>query len=790
MLYASTDVSVNPNSMPMIGNGFIATQVSSNSMWVAGIFNGYLTSDPSHRARLPATAAVEAPGVPGPAALDVREATYYRRSYLDPSPPGACTADSKVSCSNAPARIWIEQRWYAHRAIPSLLVMEVQVLPAEATRPHARASAAPAAAPSSAPYAMLALVNSPGGASADIAFAPVPVAPDAPFSIVNGSTKVAETNTSGLFGVAVLTSTLPPVLAVSADAPAATFAFMTVVRTTVETAAAELATAVQTDFATAAALAANGTLHAVHVAEWAATIWPAGFGTDRFDVARAVNTSLYAILSSVRSDREFGLSPGGLTAGYNGHSFWDCETWMFPGVLLTHPDVANSLLQYRLARLPGARDKARSYSPPFAGAMFPWESAYTGEETCPSWAPTGTREIHINGDIAAAVWSFWKATLDASDGWLTATAWPLLEGIADFWMSKLALDNVGAPAGAPLSLLDVIPPDEYADHVNNSAFTNFGAIQALTYAARVAQLLGKPASTYAAWVDAAARIVIPYNATGNWHPEYDGYPLGRQIKQADVVLLGFPLCAVHPSITPASRAADLAIYAAVTDHNGPAMTWGAHAVGYIELGAGFEALAAANFNLSFANAQPPFDVWTETPSGGTPNFLTGAGGFLQTAFQGYSGLRLNDSALTLTPALPVGAAVMQLRGIAYLGARLDVAYDAATLRVTVQTAPAAADVDSLAAAIAPSRAYARVCASAACEAMLAAAAAHATQLAMAPSLQPLSARSQIGRVVLGDGHVIAARDLQLVDAAGTVHALTPGVEVALPLQAVSIVAAN
>ena len=75
---------------------------------------------------LVAAAAVAAPGIPGPAALDVREATYFRRSYIDPSPPGACTNATTHSCSNAAARLWVEQRWYAHRSIPSLLVMEVQ----------------------------------------------------------------------------------------------------------------------------------------------------------------------------------------------------------------------------------------------------------------------------------------------------------------------------------------------------------------------------------------------------------------------------------------------------------------------------------------------------------------------------------------------------------------------------------------------------------------------------------------------------------------------------------------
>ena len=780
MLYTSSDADVNRNSMPMIGNGFIATQVSTDSMYVAGLFNGYLTVDPSHRARIPSTAAVAAPGTPGPSALDVREATYFRRSYIDPSAPGACTSASNVSCSNAATRVWVEQRFYAHRAIPSLLVMEVQVLPPDADeglpprRPSSHSASPRPASPQDAPYAVLILTNSPGSATKDVNFSTVPT-PDAPFTIINGSTIVSETNSSGLFGVSVLTSILPQQLVIPVAGPFETHAFITVVRTTIETAADDLIDAVQTDYSTAVALAANGTLHSSHVAEWAATIWPSGFGTDRADVARAVNTSLYAILSSVRGDRVFGLSPGGITAGYSGHSFWDTDFWMFPGVLLTHPDVAASLLEYRFNRLDGARDKAKSYSPPFGGAMFPWESAFTGEEVCPSWAPTGLREIHINGDIAIAAFNFYRSTLD--DTYLNETAWPLLAGISDFWMSKLAIDNAGAPAGSPLSLLNVIPPDEYADHKNNSAFTNYGAIMTLTYAARVAELLGVNPSVYAPWLDAASRIVIPFNTSdGGWHPEFDGYEMGTQIKQADVILLGFPLDSKLPSVTPASRANDLAIYAKVTDDGGPAMTWGMFAVGYIELGAGFEALAASNFNRSFANAQPPFDVWTETPNGGTPNFLTGAGGFLQAAFQGYTGLRVNDSALSLTPALPEITTITQLRGISYLGARIDISYDADLLNVTVQAESSISETRAL---LKPTRVYSLM--------GLGTALPRVDALASAPSLEPLTARSQFGRVVLGDGRVVAAHALQLIDADNVKHALAPGATVTIATQAVSIV---
>jgi hypothetical protein len=103
--------------------------------------------------------------------------------------------------------------------------------------------------------------------------------------------------------------------------------------------------------------------------------------------------------------------------------------------------------------------------------------------------------------------------------------------------------------------------------------------------------------------DAAARIVVPFNATSGVHPEYDGYVFGTKVKQADTILLGFPLAFSHPTFTPATLANDLAAYGNCTDAGGPAMTWGMFAVGYIQLGPAYALLAASNFNRSFANAQ-------------------------------------------------------------------------------------------------------------------------------------------------------------------------------------------
>ena len=463
---------------------------------------------------------------------------------------------------------------------------------------------------------------------------------------------------------------------------------------------------------------------------------------------------------------------------------------MYPGVLLFYPDIAASFLDYRVARLPGSRFKATTYSPPFSGAMFSWESAVSGTELAA--APWGARELHISSDIAAAVWAFWVATQDARAPWLNSTAWPLLEGIATFWMSKLALDNPADQPGMPLSLLDVMGPDEYHDGVADSAYTNAGVIMALTHAASVAALLGVDPGVYGPWLDCAGRIRIPFNASAGYHPEFAGYALGTQVKQADTILLGFPFEFAHDTFSAATRAADLVAYEQVTDAGGPAMTWAMFAVGFIELGTAYAGAAAANFNRSFANAQPPFYVWTETPSGGTPNFLTGAGGWLQAAFGGYTGLRVNASGLFLAPALPEATGTLGLRGIALLGQRLDIDYDARTLTVAVQAAGAAAPAATAA------RRYADVCAqaraaggdaeAAACDAALRRGRA-AAALSLAPR-SDLAQRSQRARVLLGSGHIVAAQMLQLVDAAGGVHALTPGTPIVLPLQPVSVVAAS
>lgn len=139
MFYTDDDANVDRNNMPMIGNGMVALQIGNDEMYIAGVFNNYTHySTSSHRAVIPtglAAIAVKPPGISSDAALDVRNARYLRRSYIDPSSSSSslsslpssssCTSSSVASCTNSIDRIVVEQRFYAHRSIPSVLVMEV-----------------------------------------------------------------------------------------------------------------------------------------------------------------------------------------------------------------------------------------------------------------------------------------------------------------------------------------------------------------------------------------------------------------------------------------------------------------------------------------------------------------------------------------------------------------------------------------------------------------------------------------------------------------------------------------
>jgi len=279
--------------------------------------------------------------------------------------------------------------------------------------------------------------------------------------------------------------------------------FFSVVRTSIETSTPEgIEQALENDYASA--LSAAASLWGSHVKAWQEDggLWAAGYEIEgRPDVAAAANASLAAILASIRSDRPFGISPSGITSGwYYGHVFWDQELWMLPPLTLTHPNLAASLLSYRLAHLPQAQAKAVQYG--WQGAFYPWQSGSSGVETCPSYASYGiVREIHLNGDIAMAAKGLWESSGDLE--WMNSTAWPLFTEVARFFMSRLLHDNPGAFNSSSntsfLHILNVCGPDEEHDGVNDSVFTNAVASLSLQSAAMAGEALGASPDLYTPW---------------------------------------------------------------------------------------------------------------------------------------------------------------------------------------------------------------------------------------------------------------------------------------------------
>ncbi|RZE62067.1 haloacid dehalogenase [Streptomyces albidoflavus] len=387
-----------------------------------------------------------------------------------------------------------------------------------------------------------------------------------------------------------------------------------------------------------------------------------------------LRSARYGLLSSTRPGARDSLGPTGLTSdNYAGMIFWDAETWMFPSLLATDPDLARTVLDYRVRTSPAARDNARKLG--FEGLFFPWTSASSGDlwGECQSWNPPHcVTQNHLQGDIALAAWQYWLATGDR--GWLRRDGEPLLRGLAEFWASRVTANPDGS-----YSVKGVAGPDEYSNGVDDGVYTNAVAATALRHAASAAEETG--ANAPPEWRRIADGLRIPYDAGRKVFLQYDGYE-GSRIKQADAVLLAYPLDWPMPD---GAAAATLDYYAARTDPDGPAMTDSVHSV--IAAGAGEPGCAAYTYLERSVRpfTRGPYALFAEArgdkagaddPLSGTPaeDFLTGKGGFLQSFTHGLTGMRLRAAdRLHLDPVLPPqlarGADGAESGGVAVRGLR-------------------------------------------------------------------------------------------------------------------------
>jgi len=130
---------------------------------------------------------------------------------------------------------------------------------------------------------------------------------------------------------------------------------------------------------------------------------------------QALHSDLYYLLSNSTVDTAWPVEACALTPNYAGHAFWDSDSWVFPALLLLHPERAKPIVMFRHRTMQPARERALQYG--VKGTMYPWESdPETGVDHTPYFAYGVFREIHVNADIAIAQWQYYLATGDES--WL------------------------------------------------------------------------------------------------------------------------------------------------------------------------------------------------------------------------------------------------------------------------------------------------------------------------------------------------------------------------------------
>jgi trehalose/maltose hydrolase-like predicted phosphorylase len=417
-----------------------------------------------------------------------------------------------------------------------------------------------------------------------------------------------------------------------------------------------------------------GVLLAEHRAAWALRWEDVAISIDGDpDTELAVRFAQFHLLAAVRGEGDVALGARGLSGPvYAGHVFWDTDVYALPMLAACWPAAARALLEYRIRRLPAARQAAAALG--CAGARFPWESADSGQEATPASfrdpsgrvVPVHTRH-HAEHVVACVAWAAWHyAEWTGDTAFLRGPGRPLLTDTARFWASRARLDRRGAA-----HLYGVVGPDEYHAPVDDNAFTNIMARWNLQRAADLVEAdgIGGSFTEAAVWRQVAARLVDGYDPETGCYEQFAGFSeleplhiadlaappiaadllLGRErtaasqvIKQHDVLMLHH---LVPDELAPASLAPNLAFYSPRTAHGSslaPAIEAALQARAG-ELGEAMRFLRMA--------CRMDLDDLTGTTAGGL--HIATMGGVWQAVTYGFVGLRpTGDGALAIDPRLP------------------------------------------------------------------------------------------------------------------------------------------
>jgi alpha,alpha-trehalose phosphorylase len=405
------------------------------------------------------------------------------------------------------------------------------------------------------------------------------------------------------------------------------------------------------------------------------------------DVQNGIRFGMFHVLQASARAEQRAIPAKGLTGpGYDGHTFWDTETFVLPMLTYTAPTAVADALRWRHSILPGARKRARDLG--LKGAAFPWRTI-RGEE-CSGYWPASTAALHVNADVADAVLRYITATRD--NGFAEAVGAELLIETARLWASAGHFDRDG-----DFRIDGVTGPDEYSALMDNNLYTNLMAQRNLRAAAEaaerrpaVAKRLSVKAAEVKTWRQAAEGVYVPWDPDLKIHKQAsqftdhemwdfehtapDQYPLflhfpyfdiyrKQVVKQADLVL------AMHlrgDAFTAEEKARNFAYYEALTvrDSSLSSCTQSVMAaeVGHLEL---------AHDYLGEAALMDLDDLEHNVRDGVHMGSLAGA---WMAAVQGLGGMRHHGESLGFSPRLPPAIRRLRFR-VNFVGRRIQVAFD-------------------------------------------------------------------------------------------------------------------
>lgn len=404
----------------------------------------------------------------------------------------------------------------------------------------------------------------------------------------------------------------------------------------------------------------------------------------------AVNFARYQLAANTPLDSRMNIGAKGITGeGYKGHTFWDTEIFMLPYYTFTMPEIARNLLKYRYLGLEAAHKKAELNG--YVGAQFPWEAASPSDgEATPLWASTdivtgkpmkvwsGFIEQHVTSDIVYAINQY--LTVSGDQEFADKMGYEIMLDAAKFWSSRLEYDQ----DHDRYEITNVIGPDEYKEHIDNNAFTNYMAYWCIQKAIMITKLLRseKPEvyalldakldlhSEYLDWLSKIYKIYLPQPDKNGVLPQDDTY-LKKPIidvskyqsnegtsnifkdfnlnqvnqlqvtKQADVLLL---LYLFDDLFDDGIKQANWDYYVPKTTHDS-------------SLSTSIHAILANDFKLD----DQAYDFFEQTCEidlgihGGKSEkglHLAGLGGIWNMVVQGFGGVRIVDGKLRIEPHLP------------------------------------------------------------------------------------------------------------------------------------------